>query len=164
MIIIVIEPSKQLCRTATLKNTSGWIPLTSTFLLFLKGFYFKTVLQNSYFKKYSWLDSFDFYVLTVPERFLLSYYIDILVDMLILYWFPFHYLSIGFIASAMDYPLAHRLTIIRGTEVGEQNHWLGVGGGRNKLKCQGFFSKNRVGLLFFFSKKSYRTNRQNLPI
>ena len=151
MIIIVIEPSKQLCRTATLKNTSGWIPLTSTFLLFLKGFYFKTVLQNSYFKKYSWLDSFDFYVLTVPERFLLSYYIDILVDMLILYWFPFHYLSIGFIASAMDYPLAHRLTIIRGTEVGEQNHWLG--GVVINWNARDFFQKIELDHCFFFQQK-----------
>ena len=49
-----------------------------------------------------WLNSFDFFVLTVPERFLLSFYIDILV-------FSFHCLSIGFIASAMDFLLVHRL-------------------------------------------------------
>ena len=45
---------------------------------------------------------FDFYVLTVPERFVLNFYIDILV-------FSFHCHSIGFIALAMDCPSAHRL-------------------------------------------------------
>lgn len=53
-------------------------------------------------QEHLWLNSFDFFVLAVPERFLLNFYIGILV-------FSFHCLSIGFIASAMDCPLAHRL-------------------------------------------------------
>lgn len=68
-------------------------------------------------QEHLWLNSFDFFVLTVPQRFLLSFYIDILV-------FSFHCLSIGFIASAMDCPLAHRLGVVNnlGLEVGKKNH------------------------------------------
>ena len=62
---------------------------------------FSEYLQNSLFKEHLWLNFFDFYVL-VPERFLLSVYINILE-------FSFHWLSIGFIASAIDCPSAYRL-------------------------------------------------------
>ena len=63
---------------------------------------FSEYSQNSYFKKHLWLNSFDFYILTVPERFLLSFCIDILV-------FSLDCLSIGFLASAIDCPSAYRL-------------------------------------------------------
>ena len=65
---------------------------------------FSEYLKNSYFKVHLWLDSFDFYVLAVPEKFLLSFYINTLVSF-------FHCLSTGFIASAMDSSSAHRLGI-----------------------------------------------------
>ena len=57
-------------------------------------------LENSRLKEQLWLNVFEFYFRTVPERFLLNFYIEILV-------YFFHPRSIGFITSAMDYVSAH---------------------------------------------------------
>ena len=102
---------------------------------------FSEYLQNSYFKEHFWLNYFDFYVLTVLERFLLNFYIDILVFQ----YFLFIDSVLDSSTQAMDCPSAHRLRgwqLLGVPEVGYKNHWLGVS--RNKLKCQRFFSKNGV--------------------
>ena len=83
-------------------------------------------LQNSYSKEHLWLNSFDFYVLTVPERSFLSCYIDILV-------FSFHCLSIGFIVSAMDFPSSHRLEVGNDFKLAKILIWFKV----SELKSEG---------------------------